>query len=338
MKSAVFEYRESFPLESGGVLSGFTLAYSTLGRINENKDNVIWFCHALTANSIVTDWWPGMIGEGLLFDPERDFIVCANMLGSCYGSTDALSVNPESDEPYFHDFPLLTNRDIVNAFDLLRKYLGIEKVKLLLGGSMGGQQAVEWAIMRPEVFKHLAPIATNAFHSPWGIAFNESQRMAIEADATWKTRIPEAGLSGMKAARAVALLSYRGYPTYDLTQKEATYDLIDGFKASSYQQYQGDKLVKRFHAFAYWALSKAMDSHQVGRGRGSVEKALGQIRAKTTVIGLTSDILFPLEEQKLLAAHIPGAEFHQITSIFGHDGFLIEVDALTRIIRPFMNW
>ncbi|MEZ4825633.1 MAG: homoserine O-acetyltransferase [Bacteroidia bacterium] len=336
MQTHLFHYSQPFILESGATLPGFTLAYATAGKLNARKDNVVWFCHALTANAVVSEWWPGMIGEGLLFDPDRDFLICANMPGSCYGSTHALSINPETGLPFYHSFPHLTNRDIAATFNLLRIHLEIPQIKLILGGSLGGQQALEWAVMCPDVFDYLVPIATNAQHSPWGIAFNEAQRLAIQADQSWKKNAPDAGLEGMRAARSVALLSYRGYTAYGSTQNEPDDEKTDDFRASSYQRYQGDKLVKRFHAFAYWTLSKAMDSHNLGRGRGGIENALQKIKAKTLVIGLDSDILFPPEEQKLLASLIPDAIYREISSPYGHDGFLIETEKLTKLIREFL--
>ena len=332
-----FFYREAFKLECGIALTEFQLQYATIGKLNEDKSNVIWVCHALTANAQVTEWWPGIIGRGKLFDPEKYFIICANMLGSCYGSTEALSINPETGIPFYHDFPLLTNRDIVRAFDLLRIHLGFTHIHMIIGGSMGGQQALEWAIIRPHLFEYLIPIATNAQHSPWGIAFNESQRMAISADKSWQNKSELAGIAGMRAARSIALLSYRGYETYFATQQEETDEKADGFKAASYQQYQGDKLAKRFNAFAYWNLSKAMDSQNVGRARGGVEKALANIQARTLVIGITSDILFPVREQRMIQKHIRNAEISIIESIYGHDGFLIEVAKLTQIIGKFQS-
>ena len=332
-----FYYRETFELEGGNYLPEFQLQYATIGKLNKDKSNVIWVCHALTANAIVTEWWPGIIGAGKLFDPERHFIICANMLGSCYGSTEALSINPISGNPYFHDFPHLTNRDIVRAFDLLRVHLGISRIHMIIGGSMGGQQALEWAIIRPQLFDYLVPIATNAKHSPWGIAFNESQRMAISADNSWQNKEEEAGLEGMRAARSIALLSYRGYETYHATQQEETDEKADDFRASSYQQYQGEKLAKRFNAFAYWTLSKAMDSQNVGRGRGGLEKALEGIQASTIIVGISSDILFPIREQQMLKKYIRNAEISIIESIYGHDGFLIEVAKLTQIIGNFLS-
>jgi homoserine O-acetyltransferase len=337
MRADTFVYDHSFELESGGELPQLRLAYATGGELSPAQDNVVWVCHALTGNAQPWEWWPGMFGPGEPFDLASHFVVCANMLGSCYGSTDALSVNPRTGAPYYHDFPLLTNRDMVRAFDLLRRHLGIRRVRVLLGGSMGGQHALEWAILRPELFDFLIPIATNAQHSPWGIAFNESQRMAIAADASWRERHPDAGKEGMRAARATALLSYRSYAGYAARQTEQEEGKLDHFRASSYQQHQGDKLHRRFHAFAYWTLSKAMDSHDVGRGRGGVEVALSAIQARTLVIGVSSDLLFPPAEQQLLARHIPGAAYAEIDSIFGHDGFLVETPALSERIAAFLS-
>lgn len=336
MAAHLFRYDAHFPLESGGTLPGFELAYQTYGKLNARRDNVIWVCHALTANAAVDEWWPGMIGPGAVLDTDRYFVICANMLGSCYGSTHALSQNPLTGSPYFHDFPLLTNRDIVRAFEQLRSALAIEQIFVCLGGSMGGQQVLEWGIMEPERFVHLVPIATNAQHSPWGIAFNESQRMAIAADASWYDNNPQAGLNGMRAARAIALLSYRNYDTYQGSQTETEGDKWDDFRASSYQQYQGEKLVRRFNAFSYWTLSKGMDSQHVGRGRGGLAAALARIQARTLVIGVTSDLLFPITEQRLLQQLIPDSQLAEIESPYGHDGFLIEVEQLTQHIRLFL--
>ncbi|MEM8897296.1 MAG: alpha/beta fold hydrolase, partial [Bacteroidota bacterium] len=278
-----------------------------------------------------------LFGAGNIFDPDRYFIVCANMLGSCYGSTDALHINPATQTPWYHSFPVLTNRDMVAAFDELRQYLGITSIFLITGGSMGGQHVLEWAISSPHLFRNIVPMATNAWHSPWGIAFNESQRMAIESDPTWKENKADAGLTGMKAARAAAMISYRSYDTYAQTQTEDDLEKTDNYKASSYQQYQGLKLSKRFHTFAYWTLSKAMDSQQLGRGRGSTEAALGKIQANTLVIGITSDILFPLREQEYLAKHIHGARLQVVDSVYGHDGFLIEFDQIRESITSFLK-
>jgi homoserine O-acetyltransferase/O-succinyltransferase len=333
----IFNYHNPFTLESGDIVQGYHLAYTTLGTLNQKKDNAVWIFHALTANSDASEWWPGLVGEGKLFDPSIYFIVCVNMPGSCYGSSGPLEIDPATSHPYYHTFPLFTTRDMIRAYIPLRKFLGVERIQIGIGGSMGGQQLLEWAIEEPEVFRYIFPIATNAQHSPWAIAFNASQRFCIETDPTWKLNEPEAGLEGMKTARSVALLSYRSYDTYKLGQAEVTNEKIAQFNSESYQRYQGDKLAKRFNAFSYYSLSKSMDSHNVGRGRGSVVEALHMIKAKTLSIGIRSDLLFPVEEQEYLAAHIEGARFRLIDSYYGHDGFLLEFEQIQKHITEFIK-
>jgi homoserine O-acetyltransferase len=337
MSVQIFTYQQPFQLESGVTLPQYHLAYTTLGTLNAAKDNVIWVFHALTANSQPDEWWDGLVGEGKIFDPAEYFIVCVNMPGSAYGSISPLDTNPNDGNKYYHDFPWFTPRDMVRAYEPLRKELGIEKIFIGIGGSMGGQQLLEWAIEAPELFEHIIPIATNAFHSPWGIAFNASQRMAIEADASWKDKRDDAAVEGLKAARSIALLSYRHYDAYAKSQQEASNDLPAMFRSESYQRYQGKKLADRFNAFSYFFLSKGMDSHNVGRARVSVEAALGSIKAKTLVIGISNDLLFPINEQEYLAAHIPGAHFKSLSSFYGHDGFLLEYAQLTEAIQGFLT-
>ncbi|TPE44406.1 homoserine O-acetyltransferase MetX [Pontibacter mangrovi] len=330
-----FHYQQEFKLELGATLPGFQLAYTTYGTLNAQRSNVVWVCHALTGSSDFTDWWCELFGEGKLYDPREWFIVCANTLGGCYGSTGPLSVNPATLQPYFHTFPQLTNRDIVHAFDLLRQELGLERVHTLIGGSLGGQQALEWALQKPDVFERLVHVASNARHSAWGIAFNESQRMAIRQDPSWSTSTEGAGREGLKTARSIAMLSYRHYNTYQQAQQEPGHSIIDEFRAASYQVYQGEKLAQRFNAYTYWLLSKAMDSHNVGRDRGGVERALAHVKARSLFVGVDTDLLFPVEEQYFLHAHVPDSTFHLIRSNYGHDGFLVEVDQLTDAIRQF---
>jgi homoserine O-acetyltransferase len=331
----IFHYNHNFELDAGENLPGFQLKYTTLGQLNKERNNVVWVCHALTGSSDFTDWWKNFFVEESAFDPKNHFIICANVLGGCYGSTGPLSINPKTGKNYFHDFPLITIRDIVRSLDLLRVHLGIEQINTLIGGSLGGQQALEWAIIQPDVIQNLIIVATNAQHSPWGIAFNEAQRMAIAADSTWKENDSRAGMEGLKAARAIGMISYRAYKGFEETQSEKDSESIAEFRASSYQRYQGQKLANRFNAFTYWILSKAMDSHHVGRGRKSIEAALQIIKAETLVIGIESDILFPIAEQKLLASAIPNARLEKIDSLFGHDGFLVEIDQFKKILKKF---
>ncbi|MBX2844424.1 MAG: homoserine O-acetyltransferase [Flammeovirgaceae bacterium] len=337
MDQFFFKYDKEFKLESGEKLDGFTLEYSTFGKLNKTKSNVVWVCHALTGSSEVDVWWKGLFGEGCLFNPEEHFVICSNILGSCYGTTNPLSINPATHAPYFHSFPKITIRDIVSSLNLLRQFLEIEKIHVLTGGSLGGQQAMEWALKCPDIIENMILISTNARHSPWGIAFNEAQRMAIAADPTWKEEREDAGINGLKAARAVAMLSYRNYETYQTTQLDEDDEKTGDFKASSYQRYQGLKLSQRFNAFTYWILSEAMDSHNIGRGRGGVMNALKQIKAYTQVIGISTDILFPISEQRLIARGIQNVTYEEINSTYGHDGFLVETDQLDKSIRAFFK-
>lgn len=324
-------------LEGGSSLPEVEIEYHTYGTLNPARNNVIWVCHALTANAAVHEWWPGIIGPGKLLDTDTHFVVCANILGSCYGTTGPLSVNADTQEPYYHSFPDTTIRDVVQLHRLLAQYLGITEIGLLIGGSLGGMQAMEWAIEDPYYIRQLVLVATSAKQSAWATAYNEAQRLAIESDATWKQSNAHAGLAGLKAARAIALLSYRNHRIYGATQTDDEVDTIWPQKAVSYQQYQGEKLVKRFNAFSYHTITKIMDSHNVGRTRGGVPSALARIQADTLVIGIKSDVLFPTDEQKLLARLIPEARFVEFESHFGHDGFLTEVEKITVCVREFQR-
>lgn len=328
-----FHYEKKFELEAGGSLSGFQLKYTTLGKLNRERSNVVWICHALTGSSDFTSWWCDLFTEDGPFSPQKYFIICANMLGGCYGSTGPLSIDPQTGKPYYHHFPTITNRDVVGAFDLLRQELHLDRIHTVIGGSLGGQQAMEWTIAQPLVFQNIILLACNAVHSPWGIAFNEAQRMAIQADPTWKENEPRAGIEGMKAARAIGMISYRQYETFQLTQSEKGNNKLDEFRAATYQRYQGDKLANRFNAFTYWIVSKLMDGHNVGRNRESIEHALASIKGNVLVIGIDSDLLFPASEQKFLAQHIPNAELEVIQSAYGHDGFLVEFNVMKDIIK-----
>ena len=332
-----YTYNNEFILESGDSLPSLEIAYHTYGKLNKAKNNVIWVCHALTANSDVFDWWNGLFGDKDYFNPNDYFIVCANNLGSCYGTTGPLSHNKNNNSPLYSYFPTITIRDMVKAHDILREHLDIKKIHTLIGGSQGGQQALEWNAEAPSLFENLIVIATNAKHSAWGIAFNESQRLAIKADRTYFSNTTGGGSKGLAAARSIALLSYRGYTAYGNTQSETSNDKAGDFAAASYQRYQGEKLVNRFNAYSYVSLTKAMDSHNLGRDRISVEASLLRITANTLVIGLTTDVLFPASEQRFLAKHIGRSIYEEIHSDYGHDGFLIETKKITEKIKSFFK-
>lgn len=330
-------HNKAFTTETGSVLPSLEISYHTWGTMNESGDNVIWICHALTANSDVEAWWPGMVGKNLLFDPEKYFIVCANVLGSCYGTTGPASINPQTGKKWLRDFPEITIRDLVNVHEILRKHLGILSLHSVIGASIGGFQALEYSIMYPDLVKQLIFIASSARQSPWAVAFNQSQRLAMEADQSFIANDPDGGRQGLKAARSIALLSYRNAAAYNSTQSETDDEKISSFRASSYQNYQGDKLVLRFDPYSYYCIVCLSDTHNTGRARGGVVKALGKVKARTLCIGISSDILFPVEEQKLVAENIPEGKYIEIDSFYGHDGFLIECDKITHIVREFWD-
>jgi len=334
MKKLISE--EPFLTESGEVLPRLEIAYHTYGALNREGNNVIWVCHALTANSDVEAWWPGMVGDGLLFDTSEYYVVCANILGSCYGTTGPADLNPVTGMPWLKTFPPITVRDVVNTHEILRKHLGIKVIHTVIGSSIGGYQALEYAIMYPDLIRHLVFIASSVRQTPWAIAFNEAQRLAMDADESFRSGDPEGGRSGLKAARAVALLSYRSSHAYNLTQKDDD-DRTDLFRASSYQAYQGDKLVSRFNPYSYYCLTKLSDTHNAGRGRGGILYALKTIKAQVLSVGISSDFLFPVADQKFLADNVGGAYYNEIDSLYGHDGFLIERELLTGLIREFLE-
>ncbi len=330
-------YNKPFELECGQQLPEINIAYTTYGKLNKQKNNVVWICHAFTANADPVDWWPGMVGPGKFFSPDKYFIVCANILGSCYGSTGPLSVNPTTGERYYRSFPQITVRDQIKAHEILCQHLNIDKIYLILGCSIGGHQALEWTISNPGLFENAIFVATNAVNSPWVTAFNESQRLSILADQTFFNNTPDGGAAGMKAARSMALISYRNRNAYNKTQAEGCEEKLDGFRAASYQAYQGDKLVKRFNAYTYYYLTKALDSHNVGRKRGGFQKALSRITAKVLVIGIDTDLLFPTDDQKLIHHHIQGSKYVELESFYGHDGFLLEFEKQNIIYKQFLN-
>lgn len=334
-----FHTDKPFEPEQGGALPGFTIAYHTFGKLNETRDNVVWVCHALTANSDVADWWPHTVEEGRFLDPTKWFVVCANIPGSHYGSTGPLSINPATGTPWYGDFPKLTIRDMARALRLLAEHLGIGHIHAMVGSSVGGFQALEWVCEEPWRFDKLILIATDAKASPWTIAIDETQRMAIKADATFGEARPDAGMAGLAAARAIGLLTYRGPRGYNITQQDLPCgDAVPAtHRACTYQQHQGDKLCRRYNAYSYVAILDAFDTHDVGRGRGGTKAALARITADTIVVGITTDIIFTVEEMRRLAKAIPGAKYAEIDSQFGHDGFLVEDRSLNEIIYPFIN-
>jgi len=337
-----YQHLKDFKLESGEILRGLKIAYHTYGKLNKDKSNVVWICHALTANSDPMEWWPGLVGDDGLINPDDHYIVCANVLGSCYGTTGPRTINPSTLAPYGMNFPQYTVKDTAKIHCLLAKHLGITSIALLMGGSFGGFQALEMALVKQVKIERLFLIATNAKETASSIATHEAQRMALKADQTLLSNDKNAGREGLRAARGLGLLTYRTFESYEKQQSDHD-GRTDDFSAASYIQYQGTKLADRFHAHCYWHLTKCMDSHHVGRNRGGLVNALASIKIPVCAIGIDSDRLIPTSEQRFIARNIPGAKYHQIESAYGHDGFLIEVGAISRIIEMdfpevFSNW
>ena len=332
----IYSCTDGIDLEIEKKSFSFDIAYHTYGKLNPEKSNVKWVFHALTANSDAASWWSGLFGKDKILDPEKDFIICANMLGSCYGSTGPLSINPETNKKYHHSFPFLTTRDIVNSFHALKNHLGIKKINLGIGGSMGGSILLEWNVMYPHDFINSILVATSAQESSWGKAIHTVHKMAIESDSTWKNNDDKAGIQGLKAARGVGMLFYRTYSSFNLAQIDKNDDVKD-YKSDSYIRYQGEKLVNRFNAFSYYYLLNTLDTHNVGRLRNSPDQALQNINSNSLIIGINSDILYPREEQEFLHHHIVNNHLEFIDSEYGHDGFLIETDKINRIALAYLE-
>ncbi len=365
----IFKLQKLLRMDCGQQLSDVKIAYETYGKLNADASNAILVCHALTGsahvagpanfpsclfeqapllaavNGKVNGWWDAVIGPGKLFDTSKYFIISSNILGSCYGSSGPGSINPATGFQYKQDFPQVTVRDMVRAQFALIKYLGIGKLAMVVGGSLGGMQALEWAIMFPGSVRSIVPIATSARHSDWGIGLNHLARQAIMNDPEWNNgNYEKQPLKGLSLARKVGMISYRTDVSFNarfqyerVDQKDNIFNSENIFQVESYLNYQGEKLVTRFDANSYLYLTNAMDTHDVSRDRGSLKDALSSIKAQTLCIGIDSDLLYPAHEQHTIAKQIPQSSYLEIKSITGHDAFLIEFDQLTKIVRPFLE-
>lgn len=328
---------EPFPLENGDVIENPVIAYHTYGKLNANRDNVIFICHALTANSDADDWWHDLFGKGDIFDWDKWFIICANNLGSPYGTSSAKSEDHRTKERYGLDFPFFTIRDTARLHMLLLDHFKVSSIKLLIGGSCGGNICQEIAYSLKKKVENLVLLCCSAAETPWVIAIHESQRITLSMDATIHLKSNDAGKKGLKACRGTALPLYRTAASFNWRQKEIDNNKLTDFRSSSYINYQGDKFVKRFDAQCYFTLLSALDTHNIGRGREGAEHALSEITANTVVIGFNSDLLIPKAEQQFLAKHIPNATYAEIKTLFGHDAFLIEIKDIRDKIRDKIN-
>ena len=312
-------------LERGGDLKDVVLHYRIKGDLN--KEPVVWVFHALTANDDPTDWWPGLFGPDGLYS-EGYAVVCANVLGSPYGSS-----NPGNHTLSGQKFPIVTVRDTVSAQLLLAQHLGLNHIHTLIGGSFGGYQALEFAIGFEGSVEYLILLATGAEEMPWNKAIHEAQRLAMEADPTLWTGD---GSRGLQAARGIGMLNYRTTIQFNLAQKDSE-EALGNYRAPSYIRYQGEKLVRRFDAPSYYRLTQQLDTHHVGRGRGGIQNALSKLDAKALVLGFDSDVLIPVSVQSTLTDALPSADLKVLKSAFGHDGFLLEYEQITKEILEFYH-
>jgi homoserine O-acetyltransferase len=354
---------EEMILESGAKLGPITLAYETYGSLNEKKDNVVMVFHALSGNSHAAGyysendrkpgWWDNMVGPGKGIDTGKYFVICSNIIGSCYGSTGPGSINQKKDRPYGLDFPLFTISDIVRTQKTLIDHLGIKKLMCLVGGSIGGMQAIVWAVTYPDMVESVIPIASTCKRSALSIGLSEAQRQAIMADPNWNNGNyygqdpPEKGLS---LARMIGHISYLSEESMQrkfgrrLQENNAfKYDFSTDFEVENYLHYQGKKFVDRFDANSYLYITKASDYFDLGEqsGKGSLTKAFSGTLAKFLVISFSSDWLYPTAQSKEMVRAMKKAgldvSFCEIETDFGHDSFLLAHDQLTKLISGFIN-
>jgi homoserine O-acetyltransferase len=348
----------SLPLECGGVLICPTLHYAVYGRLNAARDNAVLVCHALSGSALVGSWWPEVFAPGAVLSLEHDFVICINMLGSCYGSTGPSSVNPETGQAYGPDFPLVSIRDNVRAQARLLDSLGIRRLRLVLGGSIGGMQALEWTILHPERVERGLIIGVSPL-SAMGLALNHLQRQAIQSDPEWADgrylpqRPPRRGLS---LARQIAMISYKSAPLFDERYGRnpnrngedpwaadrqdcgQSSGLTGGrFDIAGYLDHQGERFIDRFDANAYLAILRTMDTWDPLRGYGGAAEAFGRVRAKLSFVGISTDWLFPAAEVRRFAEAIRAAgaqaDYREMVSDHGHDAFLAEQTELVRLLQ-----
>lgn len=352
---------QTLHLESGAKLFPFSLAYESYGKLNDNKDNTILICHALSGDSHAAGyyseddkkpgWWDTMIGPGKGFDTNKYFVICINTIGGCMGSEGPSSINPETGKPYGLNFPMFTIKDIVKSQKMLLSYLGIEKIFCVTGGSMGGMQSLEWIVSYPEMVKSALLLATTSRLSAENIAFHAAGRQAIKSDANWNNgdyyekEPPNAGLA---VARMLAHITYLSseilkekFDRKLQDKKNYSFDFSVDFQIESYLQHQGLSFVRRFDANSYLYITRAMDYFDITNGSGKLTESLKKVKSKTFVISFSSDWLFPTHMSKsivnALKSNNADVSFCEVASNRGHDAFLLETEKLTILIKGFLD-
>ncbi len=363
-KFHTFATERSFVLEGGGSLRDVTAAYETWGTLDADAANAVLVCHALTGDSHAAGrsgpghptegWWDSLIGPGRALDTDRLFVVCVNVLGGCQGSTGPSSIEAATGRPYGSTFPVVSIRDMVRAQAAVADHLGIDRWLAVVGGSMGGMQALEWGVMYPERVRAVAAIATTAAASAQQIALSSVQRSSIVLDPRWRggdyydAEPGDGPHLGLAIAREAAQISYRTEQVFNERFGRKHLDPIDDrftpwqrFDVEGYLDYHGAKLVRRFDANSYLVINRAMDLHDVGRGRGGMERALARITAPVLTLAIDSDTLYPPYQQELIhetVASLGGEATHvEISSPDGHDAFLLESDAVGDALVPFLH-
>ncbi|MSU69755.1 MAG: homoserine O-acetyltransferase [Opitutaceae bacterium] len=357
-----FHYRAPFAFESGQTLPGFTLRYETYGRLNAARDNVIVICHALSGDhhcagiNAFSDrkpgWWNNLIGPGKAVDTNLFFVVCANVLGGCVGSTGPSSVDAATSHPYGVAFPFVTIRDMVRSQKLLLDDLGVTSLFAAIGGSMGGMLVLQWGIEFPAFTRRMLPLATTARESAQAIAFNEVGRQAIIQDPAWNQGdYPRDGgpRVGLAIARMMAHITYLSDTSLDRKFGRRKKDTADGtsytfdvqFEVESYLRHQGESFINRFDANSYLYITRALDHFDLAASHGSLEAALAPVEAETLVVGFTSDWLFPPEQNRAIALALlragKRASYAELDIDLGHDSFLLESPQLYDLLRGFLE-
>ncbi len=355
-----YELPNTLKLKSGQTFGPITIAYETYGQLNDDKSNAILICHALTGDAHAAGyhegkqkpgWWDNMIGPGKAFDTEKYFVICSNVLGGCKGTTGPSSINPATGRPYGLSFPVITIKDMVEVQKLLIDHLGIEKLLNVAGGSMGGLQAMKWAVLYPKMVHSATIIATNYRHNAQQIALHEVGRQAIMSDPDWQEgdyygkSIPKHGLA---LARMIGHITYMSEKSMDekfgrklIDKEKVGYDFSADFEVQNYLKYRGDSFVDRFDANSYLYITKAVDYFDLEEEKGSLEKALKHVGAKFLVISFTSDWLYPSHQLKTFIKALKGND-HDVTNVeiesdYGHDAFLIEDQHQAHVITHFLK-
>lgn len=342
--STLFTQTDPLLLDCGKKLAPVTVAYETYGTLNSTGTNAVLVCHALTGSAHAASyqggvqsepgWWDPLIGPGRVFDTRKYFVVCSNVLGSRYGTTGPTSADPATGTPYGAGFPPITIRDMVRVQRRLLDALGVNRLVTVIGSSLGGMQALEWALLYPEFCDTIIPVSVSARQPAWCIALNSAARAAIHNDP----------VKGLSVARMIGMISYRSAAEMEERfgrckqhPARSRFDPENPFEVESYLAYQGVKLVQRFDAQTYLCLTRAMDLHDITWHRGDLCDVLRSVKPKTLCLGVSTDVRYPVSLQKELARHIPRAQYAEIDSIHGHDAFLIEFDALTSFLSEFLG-